>query len=131
MAAWLRNKDGFRDGNTVHEIIIIAVHDHPRGKLYEVQAKKKSASLLLTFHVLGRINKWRLTVQAALRTLLYPEEVLRGHRGRFIAHRRTRGHVLRVIYEYEADMPVVVTVYNPVSERYFQGRGTYEDRILS
>ena len=47
----------------------------------------------------------------------------------FMKYRQRRN--LRVIYEYEADLPVVVTVYNPVSERYFQGRGTYEDRRLS
>ena len=115
----------------MQKITIIAVYDHSREKIYEVKSKKKSASLLLTFHVLGRISEWRLTVQAILRALLYPEEVLRGHRGRFIAHRRARSHVLRVIYEYEADMPVVVTVYNPLSKRYFQGRGIYEDHILS
>jgi hypothetical protein len=27
-------------------------------------------------------------------------------------------------------MPVVVTVYHPLTRRYFQGGGTYEDRIL-
>jgi hypothetical protein len=28
-------------------------------------------------------------------------------------------------------MPVVITVYYPLTRRYFQGGGTYEDLILS
>jgi hypothetical protein len=62
---------------------------------------------------------------------LDPEEVLRGHRGRFIAHRRAREHVVRVIYEYDGVLPVTITVYHPVAQRYFKGGETYEDRILA
>lgn len=47
------------------------------------------------------------------------EEVLQGHRGRFIAHRRVGRHVLRAVYEYEDSLPVVVTVYHPLAARYF------------
>jgi hypothetical protein len=64
-------------------------------------------------------------------TLLFPEEVVAGHRSRFIAHRRYDGHVLRVVYEYEADIPLVVTVYFPYARRYFRGGGSYADQILS
>lgn len=77
-----------------------------------------------------RIVTWRLTEQAVLRTLLFPEEVLRGHRGRFIAHRRAGRHIVRAVYEYESDIPVVITVYHPLAKCYFQGGGAYEDRIL-
>jgi len=66
-----------------------------------------------------------------LQTLLFPEEVIRGHRNRFIAHRRIRGHVVRVVYEYEGRIPVVVTVYYPSAKRYFRGEGVYEDQVLS
>lgn len=76
------------------------------------------------------VARWRLTDQGVLAALLAPEEVLRGHRGRFIAHRRARGRVLRVIYEYEGPTPVVITVYNPLAQRYFHGGAVYEDRIL-
>lgn len=78
-----------------------------------------------------RIVTWRLTEQAVLRTLLFPEEVLRGHRGRFMAHRQAGRHIVRAVYECESDISVVITVYRPLAERYFQqGGDTYEDRIL-
>jgi hypothetical protein len=109
---------------------VLAVRPHTRGSIYDIFAKERMLSLLLTFHTLERTVIWRLTEQAVLRALLFPEEVLKGHRGRFIAQRRTGRHIVRAVYEYESDMPVVVTVYHPLTRRYFQGGGTYEDRIL-
>jgi hypothetical protein len=87
--------------------------------------------LLFTHWTESLSAKWRLTDQAVLQALLNPEEVHRGHHNRFIAHRRTKGHVVRVIYEYDGTLPVVITVYNPIAERYFEGGGNYEDRILT
>ena len=113
------------------KLIITAIQAHARGEIYKVTVDKKTVSILLTFHALDRISKWQLTIHAILQALLFPEEVVRGHRGRFIAHRRAKKHVLRVVYEYEGNMPVAVTVYNPSTDRYFQGGGIYEDRILS
>lgn len=104
---------------------------HVRGQLYHVLVAGKTISILLTFHALERIAQWRLTVTGVLQTLLFPEEVLRGHRGRFIAHRRVQAHIVRVIYEYADRMPVVITVYYPSAKRYFQGHEVYEDHILS
>ena len=110
---------------------IVATIAHTRGQLYQVIAAEKTVSILLTFHALERIVQWRLMVEGVLQTLLFPEEVLRGHRGRFIAHRRSHTHVVRVIYEYEDRLPVVITVYYPSAQRYFQGNGIYEDHLLS
>ena len=110
---------------------ITSIHDHPRGKVYEIQANGKVVSLLLTFHVLNRLERWRLTDDLVVGTMLFPEEVLTGHHGRFIAHRRRGKHLVRVIYEYEGTLPVAVTVYSPSTERYFKGGGEYEDHILS
>lgn|GEM_PF-3460472 len=60
-----------------------------------------------------------------------PEEVFTGHGNRYIAHRRWKGsHLVRAIYEYEGDTPVLVTVYFPYAERYFQGGKIFEDKIL-
>jgi|SRR5712691_5053605 hypothetical protein len=115
----------------MQQITIVAVLVHARGKVYKVMVDGKTVLILLTFHVLERIAKWQLTVQAVLHALLFPEEVLRGHRGRFIAHRRKQRHVVRAVYEYEGSMPVVVTVYSPSAKRYFQGGGIYENHILS
>jgi Domain of unknown function (DUF4258) len=104
---------------------------HVRGQLYHVLVAGKMVSIVLTFHALERIAQWRLTVAGVLQTILFPEEVLRGHRGRFIAHRRVQTHVVRVIYEYTERIPVVITVYYPSAKRYFQGHEVYEDHLLS
>lgn len=113
------------------KLTITAVRDHPRGRTYEVKADGKIVSILFTFHALDRIARWRLTDRRVLQAVLSPEEVLRGHRNRLIAHRRSGSHVVRGVYEYEGDMPVLITVYYPSAKRYFQGGGTYEDKILS
>jgi hypothetical protein len=110
---------------------VAAVTAHERGKVYHLNIEKRAVQVLVTFHVFERSVRWRLSIQAILQTLLFPEEVLRGHRDRFIAHRRVRDHVVRVIYQYDERLPVAVTVYNPYAKRYFQGGGIYEDRILT
>ena len=110
---------------------LTAIHDHPRGKVYEIQANRKKVAVLLTYHILKRLRQWRLTDDLVVRTMLFPEEVLIGHHGRFIAHLRREEHLVRVIYEYDERLPVAVTVYSPFVKRYFQGGGTYEDRLLS
>jgi Domain of unknown function (DUF4258) len=112
------------------KLIVATIEPHARGKVYKVIADGKAVSILLTFHALERITQWRLSVQGVLETLLFPEEVVQGHRRRSIAHRRARRHVVRAVYEYEGAVPVVITVYYPSAKRYFQGGGTYEDRIL-
>jgi hypothetical protein len=113
------------------KVQVKAIREHQRGKIYDVTANGKKVSILITFHALERISRWRLTDRKVLQALLFPEEVVRGHRIRYIAHRRSRGHVLRAVYEYERNMPVVITVYYPAAERYFKGGGVYEDKILS
>ncbi|HEV8132737.1 MAG TPA: DUF2283 domain-containing protein [Acidobacteriota bacterium] len=71
-------------------------------------ADSKIVAILLTFHALQRIAEWQLKIQSVLQALVFPEEVVHGHRERFIAHRRMRARLLRVIYEYEGRMPVVI-----------------------
>jgi hypothetical protein len=116
---------------TTGKFSVIRLEPHERGSVHIVAAAKRTVRVLVTEHALHRIRLWRLAVRFVLRTLLFPEEVLRGHRGRFIAQRRQRNHVARVVYEYEADLVVVVTVYNPLAKRYFSGGGRYEDQILA
>ena len=110
---------------------VTAIHDHPRGKVYDIQANGKIVSVLLTHHVMKRLGQWCLTDDLLVQTMLFPEEVLIGHHGRFIAHLRRGEHLVRVIYEYEERQPVAVTVYRPLTKRYFQGGGKHEDRILA
>jgi len=110
---------------------IINTQQHERGKLCHVRADGKVVTILLTFHAVERAQRWKLGERQVIRTLLEPEEVLRGHRNRYIAHRRIGKHVVRAIYEYDNRRPVVITVYFPLAERYFEGGGVYEDKILS
>ena len=119
---------------TTGKFSVIRLEPHERGSVHVLAAGKRTVRILVTAHARHRIQLWRLAVRTVLRTLLFPEEVLRGHRGRFIAHIahwRRRNHVVRVVYEYEADLVVVVTVYNPLAKRYFCGGGRYEDQILA
>ena len=69
-------------------------------------------------------------MESVIEALLKPKEVVTGHHSRFIAHRPTNGHLIRIIYEYNEGIPVVVTVYRPRKERYYRGGGIYEDRVL-
>ncbi len=103
----------------------------PKGMLLTFEISGRQAQLLFLNHALERMNKWRLTLEMVAESLLDPEEVLVGHHGRFIAHKCFGKHVLRAVYEYDATIPVLVTVYFPCKKRYFQGGGCYEDTILS
>ena len=110
---------------------ILEIQAHVRGKNYRINADGKIVSLVLTFHALERTQTWKLTDRQVILTLLVPDEVLRGHRNRYIAHRKRGTHVLRAIYEYQDKIPVVITVYFPLAQRYFRGGGSYEDQILA
>ena len=112
-------------------IEIASEEPHPRGKLYTVRVRGKDCRVLLTFHSLGRIKRWGLSIKDVLVALISPSEVVTGHHGRFIAHLPLNGHILRAVYEYEGRIPVVITVYKPRKDRYYKGGGSYEDRVLS
>ncbi len=85
---------------------------------------------MVTKHVKERLHRWNIDIDKLFETLLYPDEVVTGHHDRYIAHRRYGTLIVRAVYEYEDDLPVVVTVYYPSAKRYFKGGGTYADRIL-
>ena len=90
----------------------------------------RRVDILYLAHAIERVRVWNLSIEMVMEALLTPEEVLKGHRSRYIAHRRYDDHILRAVYEYEGEMPVLVTVYFPYAQRYFQGGGHYEDQIL-
>ena len=104
---------------------------HPKGVIYRVDVAGRSVAVLVTKHAEDRRILWNCTEHRLFETLLFAEEVLIGHRDRFIAHRRYGEHVLRVVYEYEGDLPLVVTLYFPYVDRYFEGGGSYADQVLS
>lgn len=91
---------------------------------------EREIKLLITFHAVDRARAWNLKDEHVLSAILYPEEVLIGHGGRFIAHKRRGRHLIRVVYEYDKMLPVVITVYYPYKERYFKGGRTFADKIL-
>lgn len=103
---------------------------HRKGILFTFQTKDKQPEILFMTHALERITKWSLTIEIVGETLLKPEEVLVGHHNRFIAHRCYGHHILRAVYEYENLIPALVTVYFPYKDRYYQGGGNFEDKIL-
>lgn len=110
---------------------IIETDEKSNGRLYKIDSEGIKLKLLLTWHSLDRITFWSLTVEQVLEALLYPDEVVTGHFNRYIAHKRHNGHVIRTIYEYVDDIPVIVTVYKPSEDRYFEGGGKFADKILS
>ena len=101
----------------------------PRGKLFEVKVNEKVIRVVLTWHALDGADDYNISVNELINFLIYPEEVIRGHVNRFIAHKRLNRHLARVIYEYENETIVVITFYISHANRYFRG-GIYEDKIL-
>lgn len=103
---------------------------HGKGTLFTFETEGKKVDILFMTHAMKRMEKWQLSLEIVAETLLLPEEVLVGHHNRFIAQRFFGLHILRAIYEHENLIPVLVTVYFPYKNRYFQGGGCFEDKIL-
>lgn len=89
-----------------------------------------AAGILFLTHAMERMTKWELSSDIVGEALLDLEEVLTGHRNRFIAHRCYGEYVLRAVYEYEDMIPSLMTVYFPYKGRYYQGSGSFEDKIF-
>ena len=110
-------------------IKIINSTNAPRGKRLEVKAERGVLRVVLTWHALDGAEDYNFSVDELVNFLLCPEEVVRGHGNRFIAHKRLNRHLARVVYEYEGETVVVITFYVAQVNRYFRG-GIYEDKIL-
>ncbi|MEW6675560.1 MAG: DUF4258 domain-containing protein [Nitrospirota bacterium] len=111
-------------------IKIIDRQIHSKGEIYTIRIQEKTVRILFLIHAIERIKKWNIKEEMVVETLLLPEEVIVGHRNRYIAHRRYGDHLVRAVYEYEGELPVLLTVYFPYIDRYFKGGGVYEDKIL-
>ncbi len=109
---------------------IIVRQEIERGNLYRIRVQDKEIEVLITHHADWRARRWGLKAEEIIEVLIYPDEVLQGHGGRFIAHRVTNRHLTRIIYEYEAGVPVIVTIYAPYKERYYKGGGSFADKVL-
>lgn len=103
---------------------------HSKGEIYTIKVKEETIRILFLIHALERIKKWNIKEEMAAETLVLPEEVIIGHRNRYIAHRRYGNHLIRAVYEYDKELPILLTVYFPRADRYFKGGGVYEDKIF-
>lgn len=111
-------------------IEIVDILPHPKGMLYTLRISEEIIRILFLFHAIGRIKKWGIIDKMVVETLLLPEEVMTGHRDRYIAHRRYGNHLVRDVYGFEQELPVLITVYFPFVGRYFKGGGFYENKIF-
>ena len=109
---------------------VTKIKEIEKGKIYHITVENRTLRILVTKHAEERLSRWNIDTKKLFETLLYPDEVLTGHRGRYTAHKSYGTHIVRAIYEYENNLPVIVTVYYPSTKRYFRGGGTYADRIL-
>jgi hypothetical protein len=111
---------------------IIKIEEKERGKVYHIRINKKDIGIMITWHAIDRSEIWGLDMGRVIDALIYPEEVVIGHRNRYIAHKIEGEHLIRAVYEYDEDgNPVVITVYFPYVERYYKGGGTYADKIFA
>ena len=68
-------------------------------------------------HAKRRMMRYELTDVQITQAIRKPDEVVKGHHGRKIAHKLMNDYVLRVIYD-ENDIVTVVTAYPARRERY-------------
>ena len=112
------------------DIEILSERDTQKGRIIVIKARESKITILLTKHLLDAAKDYNLETEDVLYAVVFPDEVVIGHSGRFVAHKLLNDYLIRVVYEYENDTPVVITLYIARKERYFRG-GIYEDRILS
>ena len=79
---------------------ITRVEDAERGRIYYV-VQNKELKIMITRHAEERLNRWSIDINKLFEALLYPEEVLTEHYGRFIAHKRYGTHIVRAVYEHD------------------------------
>ena len=108
---------------------VLSERDVPRGKIVVVRVKETEVTILLTRHLLDAAKDYNFKIEDVLYAVIFPDEVVRGHSGRLVAHKLLNSYLVRVVYEYEDEIPVVITLYIARKERYFRG-GISEDRIL-
>jgi len=69
-------------------------------------------------HAKRRMNQYNIDFLTLEKTLKNPDDILKGHSNRNIAQKSLNKHLLRVIFEEEKDIYVVVTTYKARGERY-------------
>jgi len=72
----------------------------------------------ITRHAKERIEKYGLNKKQVLDCVKNPDIKIKGENERKIAQKRLNGYVLRVIYEINENIYIVVTTYKAKRERY-------------
>jgi len=104
----------------------------PRGKTFRLKIKKRIQALVFTWHAIDTLNEYGLTPEDVIRVLMAPDEIVRGHGNRYVAHKKfSEEYLFRVVYEYIEGVRTIVTVYISRMDRYFRGGGIFEDKVLS
>lgn len=101
-----------------------------KGIILNISTNNEYRKILFLNHAIGRIEKWKIKEEMLVDTLLFPDEVIIGHRVKYIAHKIYFNHLIRAVYEYVGGFPVLITVYFPFKKRYYKGGIVYEDKIL-
>jgi hypothetical protein len=101
-----------------------------KGTILNISIDNEHRKILFAKYVYGRIERWIINEDMVIETLLFPDEVIIGHRERYIAHKIYSNHLLRAVYEYIGGFPVLITVYFPNKIRYYKGGGKFEDQIF-
>lgn len=68
-----------------------------KGKLLYVDVDKKAVQIIITWHALDSMKDYSVSIEKVLEYLLFAEEIIKGHAGRFIAHRKLNNHLARVV----------------------------------
>jgi len=76
-------------------IEIIDIQIHNKGKIYTIRIGEKNVKILYPDHAIERIKKWNIKDEMIAEILLLPEEVIIGHRNRYIAHKKYGNHLVR------------------------------------
>lgn len=92
------------------DVEILSERDTPRGRIIVIKARESKITILLTNHLLDAAEDYNLEVKDVLYAVIFPDEVVRGHSGRFVAHKLLNDYLIRVVY-YDGGIPVVITLY--------------------
>ena len=83
------------------DIEILSERDTLRGRTIVIKTKESKITILLTRHLLDAAEEYDVGMERVLSALLFPDEVVRGHSGRFVAHKLLNDYLIRIVYEYE------------------------------
>ena len=69
-------------------------------------------------HAKERMRKYDVNEDIVKETVENPDNEVKGYGGKLIAQKKLNNYVLRVVYEKQKDIKVVITVYKARRERY-------------